>query len=124
MTTPPAGPVWLDVDDVKAYLRITDTSDDDLIARAAAAVEVTVQRCRPDRWDEFTDVPEPRPDPVYDAGPEVYQAAVALAARLYRRRNSPGGIETLADNALYVARFDPEIERALHIGSWAMPGVG
>ena len=47
-----------------------------------------------------------------------------LAARLVRRRNSPGGVESFGDSVLYVARFDPEIARALRSGNWAMPGVG
>lgn len=114
MTAP--APAWLDVDDVKAYLRITDTADDPLLTRACAAVEPFVQRCRPDRM-----LGDP---PAWQADGEVYQAAVALAARLYRRRNSPGGIEMMTDNALYVARFDPDIERALRRGGYAMPGVG
>lgn len=102
--------------DVKAFLRVTDSTDDDLIARACAAVEAFVESCRPDMRTG-----EP---PVFTADPEVYQAGVQLAARMYRRRNSPGGIESLADTGLYVARFDPDIERALRRGAYRYPGVG
>ena len=111
-----ADPVWLLTADVKEQLRIApgDTTDDALITRCAAAVEPQVQRPRADQYvgDVFT------PDA------EVYQAAVMLAARLVRRRNSPGGVETFGESVTYVSRMDPEISRALHTGPNRMPGVG
>ena len=116
-------PQWLDVADVKDQLRITgsDTADDDLITRCAAAVEPQVQRARPDLYP----IPAPQDaGPVYTPDPEVYQAAVMLAARLVRRRNSPGGVETFGESVTYVSRYDPEIARALRTGLWALPGVG
>ena len=126
-------PAWLDVADVKAQLRImgADTADDDLVGRCSAAVEPQVQRARPDqRVYHDPDAPNP-PDPpppgwpvVYTPDAEVYQAAVMLAARLVRRRNSPGGIESFGESVTYVSRYDPDIARALHSGSWALPGVG
>ena len=37
-----------------------------------------------------------------------------LAARLYRRRNSPNGLETItADGVAYVARYDSDIAAML-----------
>jgi hypothetical protein len=121
-------PAWLDVADVKAQLRLAaaDTGDDDLVTRCAAAVEPQVQRARPDGW------PAPAPAgraarvaaPVYTPDAETYQAAVMLAARLVRRRNSPGGVETFGESVTYVSRYDPEIARALRTGLWALPGVG
>jgi hypothetical protein len=116
-------PAWLDVADVKAQLRITgaDTADDDLVTRCAAAVEPQVQRARPDLYPVVapTDVGAP-----FTPDAEVYQAAVMLAARLVRRRNSPGGVETFGESVTFVSRYDPDIARALHSGVWAMPGVG
>jgi hypothetical protein len=47
-----------------------------------------------------------------------------LAARLYRRRNSPGGIESFAESLAYVSRYDPEIERALRVSGWRPARVG
>lgn len=127
-------PTWLDVADVKAQLRLAgaDTADDDLVTRCAAAVEPQVQRARPDGY------PAPAPTGgrvrgsagrftaagVYTPDAEVYQAAVMLAARLVRRRNSPGGVETFGESVTYVSRHDPEIARALRTGLWALPGVG
>ena len=116
-------PQWLDVADVKAQLRIggVDTADDELVTRCAAAVEPQVQRARPDMWPAVTPADVA---PVYAPDAEVYQAAVMLAARLVRRRNSPGGIETFGESVTFVSRYDPDIARALHSGVWALPGVG
>jgi hypothetical protein len=114
--TGPVAPVWLSVADVKDQLRIAggDTTDDALITRCAAAVEPQVQRARPDQAGADGYAPDA----------EVYQAAVMLAARLVRRRNSPGGVETFGESVTYVSRMDPEIARALHTGPYARPGVG
>jgi hypothetical protein len=126
-------PTWLDVADVKEQLRIdgADTTDDDLISRCSAAVEPQVQRARPDLLVPAAPAGRDARGRITAAAPatyspdaEVYQAAVMLASRLVRRRNSPGGVESFGDSVLYVARFDPEISRALRSGNWAMPGVG
>jgi len=51
--------------------------------------------------------------------------ATMLAARLYRRRNSPEGVATFtADGAMYVQRNDPDVALLLGIGSYAPPMVG
>ena len=111
-------PVWLSVADVKEYLRLapTDIGDDALVTRCAAAIEPQVQRCRPDCYsaDRTAFVPDA----------EVYQAAVMLAGRLVRRRNSPGGVETFGESVTYVSRYDPEIARALRQGAYALPQSG
>lgn len=109
-------PVWLSPASVKAWLRLADTADDDLIEACCAAVEPQVQRARPEFWSAA--------GPPYVPDAEVYQAAVMLAAKVYRRRNSPGGLEAFSESVMYVSRFDPEVQRALHQGAWAMPGVG
>lgn len=54
---------------------------------------------------------------------ETYQGAVMYAAREYRRRNSPAGIETFGEVTSFVSRFDPDIDRALQTGSYARPVV-
>lgn len=117
----PLEPSWLSPADVKAWLRVAgeDTTDDVVIAAAAAMAEPFVQRCRPE-WislDEATGVSTYTPDP------ETYQGAVMYAAREYRRRNSPAGIETFGDVTSYVSRWDPDIERALQTGQHARPVV-
>lgn len=50
--------------------------------------------------------------------------AIMLAARIYRRKNSPGGIEAVGDMTTYVSRYDADIARLLHIDSFRKPMVG
>lgn len=54
---------------------------------------------------------------------ETYQGAVMYAAREYRRRNSPAGIEMFGDQASFVSRYDTDIERALQTGVYARPVI-
>lgn len=56
---------------------------------------------------------------------DIVKGANMLAGRLYRRRNSPNGVESFGDlGPVYVQRRDPDIAMLLHIGSHAFPGVG
>lgn len=51
--------------------------------------------------------------------------ALMLAARLYKRRNSPNGIESFAEvGNTYVSRYDSDIARLLHIEAFKKPKVG
>lgn len=122
--TPPAFTlVWLAPSDVKAWLRLDadDDTDDDLIRRVSCLAELYAQRCRPDAWQDATET-----TPLtYVPDAEIYQGAVMYAAREYRRRNTPAGIDSVTDaGAVYVSKYDSDIERALHTGTWATPGVG
>lgn len=109
-------PSWLRPDDVKRWLRLNDqdTSDDDLINAVSAMAEPYVIRCRPE-W--ITSLGTYVPDA------ETYQGAVMYAAREYRRRNSPAGIELMGEVSSFVARFDPDIDRALQTGAYARPVI-
>jgi hypothetical protein len=121
--TDPTSPSWLDPVDVRAWLKLSPGVDEDLITRSAAAVEPFVERSRGDMW--LIVIVADGETAVYKPDREVYQAAVNLAARWYRRRNSPAGIESIGDAGIaYVARFDPEIERALRIGSYRRAVIG
>lgn len=113
-------PVWLRVPDVKAWLRIdsADTVDDDLLSAVCAAVEPYVQRCRPEFL--FAPVP-PETVPTYVPDAEAYQGGVMYAAREYRRRNSPAGLEMFGETTSFVSRYDSDIERFLHTGAYAPP---
>lgn len=121
--TPPAfQPVWLAPSDVKGWLRLNqqDTTDDALIQAVSAMTEPYVQRCRPE-W-----LLPSGSDPAqltYQPDAETYQGAVMYAAREYRRRNSPAGIETFGETTSFVSRYDPDIDRALQTGSYARPVV-
>lgn len=48
-----------------------------------------------------------------------------LAAHLYRRRNTPGGVENFNElGAVYVQRSDPHVSQLLGLGAWTPPRVG
>ena len=52
----------------------------------------------------------------------VELGAVMLVGRLWRRRGSPGGIDSITEaGPVYVARFDPDISRLLALNA---PQVG
>lgn len=56
---------------------------------------------------------------------DITRGANMLAGRLYRRKNSPGGIESFGDlGPVYVQRRDPDIAMLLSIGTHAFPQVG
>jgi len=51
--------------------------------------------------------------------------ATMLAARLYNRRNSTQGIESISElGTSYVSRYDPDLARMLRIDNFQMPRVG
>lgn len=51
--------------------------------------------------------------------------ALMLGARLYKRRNSPNGIESFGEiGNTYVSRYDSDIARLLHIEAFRKPQVG
>lgn len=56
---------------------------------------------------------------------DIVKGANMLAGRIYRRRNSPSGVESFGDlGPVYVQRRDPDIAMLLHIGTHAFPQVG
>jgi hypothetical protein len=115
--TAPAAPTWLTPDLVRGWLKLPAGQDDDLVTRCCAAVEITVQRCRPDGWST-DEVPVYRPDA------EILQGATMFAAKVYRRRNSPAGVESFGESVIYTSTKDAETAIFLRQGQWAMPGVG
>lgn len=104
----------ISVDDVKLWLRISDTTDDELISECVEATNVWVAR-RP----VVVELDDPAAWPA-----DVSLGAIMLAARLYRRRNTPSGIETYADAAVYVPRRDGDVDALLSLGYYAVPRVG
>ncbi|MFI6688907.1 hypothetical protein [Streptomyces sp. NPDC050485] len=58
--------------------------------------------------------------------PEDIRAALLMQAqRLFARRSSPTGVAVYGDaGPAYVAKWDPDVERLLRIGSWSPPQVG
>lgn len=62
---------------------------------------------------------------VEDREARVKAGAIMLGSRLWRRRNSPGGIEQMNDAGVaYVARHDPDVSRWLKLDGFAAPQVG
>lgn len=114
---PTFGPAWLSPESVKEWLRLheQDTSDDALLTQVCAAAEPYVQRCRPEWLQD---------DERYVPDAETYEGAVMYAARAYRRRNSPAGVELLGDVTSFVARYDGDIDRRLRTGQFAPPALG
>jgi Phage gp6-like head-tail connector protein len=99
---------------VKSWLHLTDAADDDLIAEVVAATNA---------WVAATAYVRELPDP--NTWPDdVMLGAVMLAARLYRRRNTPSGVEPFIEGAVYLPRRDHDVDAMLHQGYYAPPRVG
>lgn len=97
---------------VKAWLKLTTTADDGLVAQCASAANAVVDRYATPPTDD-------------QGRGDQELAATMLAARLYRRRNSPEGVQAMTDaGAWYVARTDPDIARLLRIDQYLTPQVG
>lgn len=94
-------------------LRVTvGESDYDSLLMVAEAVVAYVSSL-----PVVEDVPSGEPLP-----PSVELGMVMLASRMYRRRNSPTGIDTItADGVTYVTRYDSDIASLLRLDS---PQVG
>lgn len=116
---PLEGPVT--VDGLKDQLSITDDVDDQFIERVVLAVNVKIKRWPVSAMASQPGVPEG--DRKWPG--DIAEGAMMLAVRLYRRRNSPSGVESFgAEGAMYVVRHDPDIAMLLEIGNHAPPQVG
>lgn len=117
MTLPVVGPTSAEL--VKAHLDITDNRDDAPIGRAVAAVNAKVRT-----WP----VVAPADGAEDWSAPElahIVEGATLLAARLFRRRNSPDGVAQFAtDGPVYVSRNDPDVAMLLGLGQHQRPAVG
>nr|DAL28220.1 MAG TPA_asm: head to tail adaptor [Caudoviricetes sp.] len=56
-------------------------------------------------------------------GAETKLGALMLAARLYDRRDSRGGVINLGESVSYVSRYDSDIARLLHLDTYTKPKV-
>lgn len=84
--------------------------------RVCCAAEIHAEKHRPDMYSEGG---------TYAPDAEVYQGAVMYAAREIRRRNTPAGVESFGDTGIsFVAKYDPDIDRALHTGAYTPPAAG
>lgn len=102
---------------VKARLGITDATDDSDITLIVAAVNQWVDGLPVAAGQDGS---EAHP---YDS--TVQLGAVFLSCRLFKRRDSPSGVEGFGtDGAVYVRRNDPDIGLLLRLGDYAKPAVG
>lgn len=102
---------------VKVWLRIKpeDVRDDDVLTLVVAAVNSQVRTWRVSQAAVGSaDWPD-----------RIVSGATMLGARLFRRRNSPAGVESFgSDGAVYVSRNDPDIAQLLQLGTHQSPTVG
>lgn len=96
---------------VIAHLRLPDSARADVVpvVEAVTALIVRYRGAEPD-----------------DGWPaNIKLGATMLAARVYRRRNSPAGVESLGEaGPVYVSRNDPDLAQLLELGRYAVPQVG
>jgi len=102
--------------DVAAWLRLTAPADLDLLTQVCAAVNVWVGRLPYVAAAAAAD-PAAWPD-------DAYQGAVMLCARMYRRRNTPSGVEAMTDLVVYLPRRDSDVDQLLRTGAYARVQVG
>lgn len=97
---------------VRSHLGLGTGEDVDALERACAGANAFLRRYKTEPADGH-------------AWPDDYVlGTVMLAAQLYRRRNTPGGVEQFGETGVYVRAIDADVERLLRIGRYAPPGVG
>lgn len=103
-------------EDVAAYLALAEDgplADRTYLAETAAAVSAAVAG-----WF----------DPPANGAPwpkNLAHGATMLAARVWRRRNTPSGVEAFGElGPVYVQRNDPDIAILLGLGNYMRPAVG
>jgi hypothetical protein len=57
--------------------------------------------------------------------PRIVEGGLMLAGRLWRRKDTPGGVSVLGDQgAVYVRRNDPDVALLLELGEHGIPAAG
>ena len=104
----PAGPATVPA--VSAWLGANDPNHDGEQEHIAAVVPAVNAYVRSYRTPPADDQPWPA---------TLVLGAVMLAARNVRRRNSPAGVETVGEmGAVYVSRFDRDLDQLLGLGDF------
>lgn len=97
--------------EVEAWLGVDLTDEDSSVMDTIIQpVNVTVTNWHgsPDNWSE-----------------RVHHGAVMLAAHLWRRRGTPGGVAAFGEDGMaYVQKHDPQVAMLLGLGGWTTPRVG
>lgn len=109
------------VADVKAYLSIGDDRDDQALGLVVDAVNDQVRSWNGPPTVANTDTG------ALDYRAKYRQGATMLAARVYRRRNSPNGVESYGSEmagAVYTTSRDPDVAQLLELGRYERPAIG
>lgn len=97
---------------VETYLGLTADRDAAELGRVVAAINDLVSG-----WLGLAEGDE--------IGERIKFGALMLAARVFRRRNSPAGVESLGEmGPVYVSRNDPDLAMILGLGNYRHPAVG
>ncbi|WP_115685954.1 hypothetical protein [Corynebacterium senegalense] len=97
--------------EVLAHLGLKDADTEQLEMAVAAVNEQVTQ------WHGY--------DAADDFSKSHLLGGTMLAAHLYRRRNTPGGVEQFNELGIaYVQRSDPHVSQLLGLGAWTPPRVG
>jgi hypothetical protein len=112
---PEGGPTTRELVKVQLSIASTDVRDDAKLDAIVGAVNNMVRTWR---------ISESAVG--LEAWPERIQlGATMLAARLFRRKNSPAGVESFGQlGAAYVMRNDPDIAQLLALGNYQLPQIG
>lgn len=98
--------------EVETYLGLTTGRDAIELGRVVDAVNTLVGT-----WTGYTSRD--------DAPTNIAFGALMLAARVFRRRNSPAGVESLGEmGPVYVSRRDPDLAMMLGLQNFGHPLVG
>lgn len=112
------GPATLPGVKLQLGIAIDDTTDDERLDTIVEAVNVVVRALPVTSGVDLTT------DPVVWPG-TVTLGTNMLAARLFRRKDSPSGVVDFGANGpVYVQRNDPDIALLLGLGDYAKPAVG
>lgn len=102
---------------LRAWLNLGADIDQSLISQVAVATDDWVNALP--YVSEYGSAPDTDPWPA-----DVALGAVMLAARLYRRRNSPAGIDAITDAGIaYVARSDSDVASLLRLAVYQPPAI-
>lgn len=105
-----AGPATADA--VRLHLGLGSGEDPAALERACAGANAFLRRYKTE------------PGEGQSWSPDYVLGTIMLAAQLYRRRNTPGGVEQFGETGVYVRAIDADVERLLRIGRYSTPGVG
>lgn len=97
---------------VETYLGLGSDRDREQLETVCAAVNDLVSEWK--GLDSESEIPE-----------RFKFGALMFAARVYRRRNSPAGVESLGElGPVYVSRNDPDLTMMLGLGTYRTPMIG